>query len=237
MSLDLTKLEKVVELTGGAKRARCPACAEGGNDKAGEHLRIYPDGKFGCCVFPGDREHRKRIFALVGDRTERGILVRTPAAKGVGAIMTGLLGRIGRVFEDLPHKRGTPDGSDGGIAVQNPESGERVEVRTARTGDTDSGQGQMEFARTARTPSPLVTRGASETGKPDGQLTEFAEGVRSVREDKAAFPHLLADGTLVIPFGSPERFHWWKDGQSISETRAEVRRNTERKEVQDGASV
>lgn len=26
-------------------------------------------------------------------------------------------------------------------------------------------------------------------------------------------PFLSADGTLVIPFDSPERFHWWKGGQ------------------------
>ena len=34
--------------------------------EAGEHLRIYPDGRFGCCVHPKDGDHRKRIFALVG---------------------------------------------------------------------------------------------------------------------------------------------------------------------------
>jgi hypothetical protein len=230
VSLDLTRLEKVVELSGGAKRARCPACAEGGHDKAGEHLRVYPNGKFGCCVFPGDREHRKRIFALVGDRAERGIAVRPAVAKGGGAIRTGLLGRVGRVFESLAQGPAKPDGSDGGLAVRDRECGERTGVRTPRTGETDSGQGLIDFSRTARTPLPLVTRGANETGEPEGQLMESAGGVRSVREDKPAFPHLLADGTLVIPFGSPERFHWWKGGQSVSETRAELVRNMERKE-------
>ena len=66
MSLDVAKLEKVRELPGGIVQARCPACAEGGHDRTGEHLRIYPDGKFGCCVHPNDGEHRKRIWALVG---------------------------------------------------------------------------------------------------------------------------------------------------------------------------
>ena len=64
MSLDPKKLEKVRELANGGMKARCPACAEGGHDRSGEHLRIYPDGRFGCAVFPKDREHRKRIFAL-----------------------------------------------------------------------------------------------------------------------------------------------------------------------------
>jgi hypothetical protein len=223
MSLDLTKLEKVVELVGGAKRARCPACAEGGNDKAGEHLRIYQNGKFGCCVFPGDREHRKRIFALAGDRTERGILVRPPEAKAGGAVKTGLLGRLGRVFENPPQGPARPDGSDGVGKVQvKPD-----EARTARTGENESGQDLMDFSRTARTPPLLVTRGASEGGKPGGQLIESAEGVRSVREDKPAFPHLLPDGTLVIPFGSPDRFHWWKGGQSVALTRTEIRKENE----------
>ncbi|MEI8292238.1 MAG: hypothetical protein WCH99_22435, partial [Verrucomicrobiota bacterium] len=39
-------------------------------------------------------------------------------------------------------------------------------------------------------------------------------------------PYLTADGTLVIPFDSPERYHWWKpDGarQSVATTLAEVR--------------
>ena len=66
MSLDISKLEKVRELAGGLVQARCPACAEGGHDRSGEHLRIYPDGRFGCCVHPKDGEHRKRIWALAG---------------------------------------------------------------------------------------------------------------------------------------------------------------------------
>ena len=47
--------------------ARCPACAEAGNDKAGNHLIIYKDGRFGCVAFAGDKAHRQRIAELVGD--------------------------------------------------------------------------------------------------------------------------------------------------------------------------
>lgn len=66
-ALDITRLEKVRH-TGGKTIARCPACAEAERDKAGEHLFIGPDGKFGCVDNPGPQgeAHRKRIFALIG---------------------------------------------------------------------------------------------------------------------------------------------------------------------------
>jgi len=37
-------------------------------------------------------------------------------------------------------------------------------------------------------------------------------------------PYFMADGTLVIPFDSPERYHWWRGGQSVSATMQEVKR-------------
>src|SRR6516162_10081656 len=98
MSLDVAKLEKVRELAGGIVQARCPACAEGGNDRTGEHLRVYPDGKFGCCVHPKDREHRKRIWALAGCKLHLSpagsvsLRLKTPpampAATSVKAVLT-----------------------------------------------------------------------------------------------------------------------------------------------------
>ncbi|MCX6993046.1 MAG: AAA family ATPase [Kiritimatiellaeota bacterium] len=67
IGLDISRLEKVRH-TGGKTIARCPACAEAGRDKAGEHLFIGPDGKFGCVDNPGPQgeAHRKRIFVLIG---------------------------------------------------------------------------------------------------------------------------------------------------------------------------
>lgn len=35
-------------------------------------------------------------------------------------------------------------------------------------------------------------------------------------------PRLTPDGTLVIPFDSPERYHWWKGGQSVLATLREL---------------
>jgi 5S rRNA maturation endonuclease (ribonuclease M5) len=71
--LDQNRLEKVRERAG-KTIARCPVCFQDGHDKTGEHLVINDDGKFGCVAYPGDsaeaKEHRKRIFALVGVRDE-----------------------------------------------------------------------------------------------------------------------------------------------------------------------
>jgi hypothetical protein len=35
-------------------------------------------------------------------------------------------------------------------------------------------------------------------------------------------PYLMPGGTLVIPFDSDPDYHWWKGGQSVKHTRAEV---------------
>jgi len=65
--LDETRLENKRE-RGGKIIARCPACFEQGHDKTGNHLSVRPSGKFACVQFQGDegKEHRKRIFELVG---------------------------------------------------------------------------------------------------------------------------------------------------------------------------
>ena len=35
-------------------------------------------------------------------------------------------------------------------------------------------------------------------------------------------PYLTPGGTLVIPFDSDPKYHWWRGGQSVKNTRAEV---------------
>lgn len=231
MSLNLARVEKVREVEDG-QVGRCPACAEKGQDRRGEHLRIYPDGRFGCCVHPGDREHRKRIFALVGERSQRGIKIRMAAVATGGAVQNGILGRLGRVFSSPAEVQKTPDAPDG---VRRVEAGV-LEIRTPRTGVGDSNQTlsgtnhpSLDQFRTPRTPPLPLTRVENEMGiqekehKEQRGLKESWEGVRGVREGEERIPHLLPDGTLVIPFDSPERYHWWKGGQSVVETRREVR--------------
>ena len=55
MALDTAKLENVVSKPNGMFTARCPACAEDGADTKGEHLAVFPDGKFGCVVNPKEK--------------------------------------------------------------------------------------------------------------------------------------------------------------------------------------
>lgn len=165
MSLDLNKLEQVRDLEGGLIQARCPACAEEGHDRTGNHLRVYPDGRYGCCVHPKEGRHRKRIFALAGLKAPESfaIRVKTPAAvaaKSVKAVLSEF---------SLGTPEVEPEASTFGVPGET-----RVEV-----------------------PPPIVSQ-------------------------RQCLPHLLADGTLVIPFSSPERYHWWKGGQSVAATRAEL---------------
>jgi hypothetical protein len=263
MSLDLSKLQKVVELSDGVKRAKCPACAESGSDKSGQHLRIYPDGKFGCCVFPGDREHRKRIFALVGNRTQQGIRVRVAASPNAKPIQSGVLGRLGRSFVS-PTRTDGPDGvSEVECEILDEEesrtlrTGEpnwnidteetdttETELRTARTGKTECTEELFTDERTLRTPqlSLVLQQEHSEIEKYKTHIyKDFDEGVRCVRLLPAGgngtqlgqkLPYLTSSGDLVIPFDSPERYHWWKSGQSVKETLAELRERA--KEVENG---
>ena len=81
MGLDLSKLESMRHLNNKTV-ARCPACAETGNDRKGEHLFIEPGGRFGCVVYPGaeGRKHRQKIFELAGikEKMQEGFNVKKP---------------------------------------------------------------------------------------------------------------------------------------------------------------
>jgi hypothetical protein len=116
MSLNISKLENVCTRVN-KTTARCPACAEAGSDRTGDHLVIQADGRFGCVVCSGDSaeaiEHRKRIFALCGDREIKPLTIHRPKdTAGLGrlgqvnpgqsaapSLKTDLLGRLGRAFQ------------------------------------------------------------------------------------------------------------------------------------------
>jgi hypothetical protein len=222
MSISLDKLEKVRELAGGLVQARCPACAEAGHDRAGEHLRIYPDGRFGCCVHPKDSDHRKRIWALVGLRQPGTFNVRlkTPPAlpaQSVKAVLTLRTPRTGKTESETsaPTVPTTPVDESRtprtGIVKSRARAREESIRADGATGDflmklEDLGSA-VRAARTAVVPEPPSAAVAA--GEPPLRL-----------------PYLTAGGTLVIPMESPERYHWWKpDGErlSVAETLAEVR--------------
>ena len=65
MKIDHSKLKKVVPKKDGNIEAQCPACNAAGHDATGNHLIVYPDGKFGCVVNQHDAGHNKEILDLV----------------------------------------------------------------------------------------------------------------------------------------------------------------------------
>ncbi len=73
MNLNIEKLENV-KYRNSCIIARCPACAEQGNDKKGQHLFIDEQDRFSCVIYPGEigKEHRKQVFALVGIKSGNG---------------------------------------------------------------------------------------------------------------------------------------------------------------------
>ena len=118
-------------------QAQCPACAEGNHDRKGEHLRVYPDGRFGCCVHPKDKEHRKRVFALVGDRKPGTFGVRlrysagTAASQSVKAALASFTPRTIRTHE-TELENGVRGVRDLSAPLDRPYS------RTSRTGNSES---------------------------------------------------------------------------------------------------
>jgi hypothetical protein len=81
MALDLTKLESVRRV-GDKTIARCPACAASGHDERGEHLVLYPDGRFGCAAQQGDAAHRRLIWKLAGGGIDAKASVRIVRGTG-----------------------------------------------------------------------------------------------------------------------------------------------------------
>ena len=203
MSLDTAKLEKMRELAGGIVQARCPACAEGGGDRKGEHLRVYPDGRYGCCVHPKDTEHRKRIWALAGVRKPAtfSLRLKSPSAlpaQSVKAVLTA--GTPRTVKTEL--ETGVPAVPTAPV----------VELRTGRTTEVKL----CARAREDSTTTNIHTANIQE------QLKDSVSAVRAALVSER-LPFLTAGGDLSIPFDSPERYHWWRGGQSVAETLQEVK--------------
>jgi hypothetical protein len=221
MSLNVAKLEKVRELAGGIVQARCPACAEGGNDRSGEHLRIYPDGRFGCCVHPKDGEHRKRIWALAGDRKPGDFSLRLktppalPPAESVMAVLTA-----------------PGSGTLGTLKTESVATAKKVS-QTSQAAASAPMSLQSEYFGTLGTPffNPRAYRKEEAPNNIDAPVymcKDIENTVPSVPTSLPTatdekLPFLTAGGTLSIPFDSPERYHWWRGGQSVAETLLEVK--------------
>jgi len=213
MSLNLNKLEKVRKLENGIVQARCPACAEGGADRAGNHLRIQADGRFGCCVHPKDGDHRKRIFALAGEKSPGNFTVRVKVATAAvearsvtAALTTFTLGTLGTGKTE---------------SVQSVQSNPELPLENLGT------LGTPIFNPYAYRKNLSHMYKESESAVPSVPTENTAEPLSHVGEK---LPYLTPGGTLVIPFDSPERYHWWKpDGErlSVAETMQEVKERME----------
>ena len=222
MSLDLKKLERARALADGVIQARCPACAKEGGDKAGEHLRVYSDGRFGCCVHPRDREHRRQIHALAGDKERRAFRVHVTAPARPPLPLQSVTASLA----DFSRTLRTADSE----SVQKPQSPNN-EVRTVRTPDAESESNRQKVQEEFRTLRTGILRSRAYAREENTHIyngthmcKDNERGVLSVLSSQTGekLPYLLADGTLVIPFDSPERYHWWKSGQSVAETRREI---------------
>lgn len=67
-------------------------------------------------------------------------------------------------------------------------------------------------------------------GEPPEAAKALLNALRERKAEAVAYlkgvmpkPFFDADGGLIIPFGSDSRYHWWKGGQSISETEEELK--------------
>lgn len=209
MSLNLAKLEKVRKLDGGIVQARCPACAELGQDGTGNHLRVLPDGRFGCCVHPKDGEHRKRIFALVGDKLLREVTVRLASAKmtsaeplSVKATLAVCLGTPGT---------GKTEWEKGVPSVPNFETLPLGTLGTPKFNPYTYRKNSLHMYKDLESGVPSVPGGSE------------AEVVLAPTNSGERLPFLTRGGDLSIPFDSPERYHWWRGGQRAAETLREVK--------------
>lgn len=214
MSLDIAKVEKVRELANGIVQARCPACAEGGNDRRGEHLRIYPDGRYGCCVHPKDSEHRKRIWALVGDRKPGTFTLRIKpanvlvvAAQSVKAALTTLsFGTLGTAKTEsknvLPAVAAPLIDESGTLGTGQTESEEVLPVISALTvplvtkfGTAGTGENESKYILPPLAVPTVTKFGTLGTGENDSE--EFLPGL--------IVPSVNEVGTLGTPKTDSEK--------------------------------
>lgn len=99
--IDLRKLKNAVEKNG-KTIARCPACAARGGDSKGEHLVVFPDGKFGCVANPRDNPHKRQILELAGCDAEEAYQVPVKRVFHAPPKVIQIVGRFGRCLETTP---------------------------------------------------------------------------------------------------------------------------------------
>ena len=68
-TIDLDKLENL-KIDSNGWTSACPLCRYEGRDKTGNHLKIYPNGAFGCVVAQKDKNHNAGILKLAGTESD-----------------------------------------------------------------------------------------------------------------------------------------------------------------------
>ncbi|MCX7010525.1 MAG: AAA family ATPase, partial [Kiritimatiellaeota bacterium] len=180
MSLDQSRLENV-HPSGGKVLARCPACAEQGGDKTGDHLFQSADGKFGCIQFQGavGNDHRKRIFELVGVPDEK---QTTPSAvPGQSSIVeeydyTDAVGKVlYKVRRYIPKdfRPFRPDGKGGWILGV--EGVERVLFRLPAVLEQAKREGDIFLAEGEKDANALVKIGLCATSAAFGAKSKWEQ--------------------------------------------------------------
>ena len=162
------------------------------------------DGRFGCCVFPKDSDHRKRIFKLAGVHQRQSVQVKVAAPNSSAVVQTGLLGRFGRVFGSSNKTTAVPVDEVGTLGTgeysytSEKKDNSLVNLKGFHPCVPSVPVGVVPLEPT--TPVPVVPNSAVDT----------------------PMPFLTAGGDLSIPFASPARYHWWNGGQRVADTLAEV---------------
>lgn len=205
--LNLELLENVHQ-SNGKTMFRCPACAESGADEKGEHGFISATGKFGCVMYPEaeGKEHRKRMFAIAGNKTER---KKTPGKKKIhdtldaasSACVWMLSQRDGKTYTETRRDKYHDQSGDVVAAVLRFENGEV----------DDNGKRKKTFLPVSR------VDGGWKIGDPAGswplfRLHELTEGAVYVVEGEKAAAAGAAAGLNVTTSAhgakSPRKTDW-----------------------------
>lgn len=253
MSLDLSKLENIKENRSHII-ARCPACAEQGRDRKGNHLSIDEKGRFTCVLYSGEsgRVHRKRIFKLVGGKGQMNtsIKVKAPQYKLNQNSTTSFtdsdnrnLGRLGRV--NLTHKESMVIEKDilgrlGRLFITpHIDSQKRrtilckeyeiavPSVPTESGGACHATSTQMFIQHCESVPvkkAPPMANADEPTAVEAEAIYERMCIMGENCEPEEAKPYVSDYGILVIPWNSARKYHYWNEGQSVCDTLKELGR-------------
>jgi hypothetical protein len=171
-----------------------------------EKARRLPDGSVrarcpACAVQGHDKNGEHLMIGTDGrfgcavhprDAEHRRIIWALAGEQAAKPIEVRCLGRLGRAGKTLSQPE----------VLHRNILGRLGRVEQSHAGDIDSAKEDSQAP-------PISTP----------KLKDFSPGVPSVPSGKR-MPHFTPDGTLVIPFDSPEGFHWWKQGGiTATETR------------------